>query len=58
MTNEEKRKVVEQLYIIWMQMPQLRLGQLLSWASGRKDIFYIEDFDLIEAARVAISKQT
>jgi len=56
MTNEEKRAIIEKLYDIWTQVPQLRLGQLLSSASRQKDIFYIEDFDLVEAAQSLIKR--
>lgn len=43
LTDEQKREVIERLYQIWLHHPELRLGQLLSIG----DIYYIEDFDLV-----------
>lgn len=45
---EEKKKVLDRLFIIWMKHPELRLGQLLSNACPGQSMFYIEDFPLAE----------
>ncbi len=46
-TEEQKRAVVERLYVLWRAHPELRLGQLLSNVSS--DMYYIEDIPLLEA---------
>ena len=45
-TDEEKRVVLERLYVLWCAHPELRLGQLLANVSS--DLYYTEDFPLIE----------
>lgn len=42
---DEVLKMIKQ---IWEQYPDLRLGQLLVNACGKKDLFYIEDEDLLK----------
>lgn len=39
--------IMKQLEEIWRQFPDLRLGQILISAIGDKDLFNIEDKDLI-----------
>ena len=45
-TDEQKRDVIERLYVLWRTHPELRLGQLLGNVS--LDIYYEEDFHLLE----------
>lgn len=47
---EEKRQSINSLLEAWQSIPSQRLGQLLSnvVALHHKDLFYIEDKDLIE----------
>ena len=42
------RKVLLEIEEVWVQFPSLRLGQILSNAANPRDIFYIEDDDLIQ----------
>ena len=49
-TAEQKRAIIERLYVSWSLNPQLRLGQLLCNAVGSDDIFYIEDEKLASNA--------
>lgn len=45
-TEKQKREVLEELLLHWLQKPELRLGQMISNAVAG-DPFYIEDYDLI-----------
>ena len=45
-TPEQKLEVIERLYALWLEQPDLRLGQLI--ANVYKDPYNVEDFDLIE----------
>ena len=47
-TDEQKRLILDRLYIAWCNMPALRLGQLIKNVFGDKDFFYVEDDDFIE----------
>jgi hypothetical protein len=53
-TPEQKRAILDKIYSMWLQHPELRLGQLLlnahSVVSNHKDfdIFYVEDETLVE----------
>lgn len=51
-TTEQKQLIIEQLYKIWLTIPELRLGQLIFNATHNNqyhaDLFYIEDFELIK----------
>jgi len=40
--------LLERLAIIWKQNPDLRLGQLVDCGAIGKDVFYVEDDELIE----------
>lgn len=46
----EKSLVMERLLSAWLKVPSMRLGQLLVCAAAQPDIFYVEDYDLTEAA--------
>jgi hypothetical protein len=52
-TPEQKHEIIERLLNVWLSVPELRLGQLIDngipfRADGESDIFYIEDYELIE----------
>jgi len=49
LTTVEKRFIVNSIFNVWITYPQLRLGQLLaSCIPENKDLFYIEDYKLID----------
>lgn len=45
-TPEQKREVIERLLTLWLEQPELRLGQLIM--NTTHNIYYIEDFDLLD----------
>jgi hypothetical protein len=45
--NWQKRDVLEKILDSWLALPELRLGQLLQNAIGNAELFYIEDYDLV-----------
>lgn len=47
LTDEDKRKVIEDLYSIWIKNPKLRLTQLIANVIEKDEFFYLEDFSLI-----------
>lgn len=47
-TDEQKEEVMKKLLTIWKLYPNLRLGQLFFIISQEKDLFYIEDYDLVK----------
>jgi hypothetical protein len=57
-TPEHKRAIIERLYVVWLQQPSLRLGQLIENSviksevlAGRvrqPSIFFVEDEELIK----------
>lgn len=49
---EQKQKVIQALLETWLNFPYLRLGQLVSLASDKASVFYIED----EVLRDALTK--
>lgn len=40
--------VIRKLEEVWREHPDLRLGQLLIDCAGDKDLFYLEDDELLE----------
>ena len=44
-TQQQKREVMERLLALWLEWPDLRLGQLI--ANFYHDIYHVEDFDLV-----------
>jgi hypothetical protein len=52
-SNPEKyrREIVEQLLAQWERMPACRLGQMLSNATTRHVLFYLEDVELTELVK-------
>jgi len=52
-TPEQKAEVLRRLLKAWEQHPKQRLGQFLwnaNTQSNQADLFYVEDYELIEAA--------
>ena len=50
-THEQKQKIINKLFHLWIKNPDLRLGQLLTIAIPNNELHWIlnvEDFDLIE----------
>lgn len=49
-TPQEKKLIINELFKIWLQNPDLRLTQLIMnlQEPDGVDIYYIEDFKLIE----------
>jgi hypothetical protein len=41
--EEEIRRIVKKLEAKWLQLPMLRLGQLIDNAVGERDPFYVTD---------------
>ena len=58
-TSIEKKAIVMRLFVAWISMPELRLGQLISNALGftGTDCFYIEDEVLVERVETYANKQ-
>jgi len=54
-SDSEKELIINKLLFAWKALPNLRLGQLLS-NSIDKDLFYIEDFILIEKVENLVKK--
>lgn len=46
-TDSEKTLVTQQICDKWTMLPQLRLGQLIVNAIGERDLFNIEDDELV-----------
>ena len=48
-TQKQKKEILNKLFKIWNKVPHWRLGQLLAnyMLEKYKDIFFIEDYDLI-----------
>lgn len=56
-TPEEKRAILNRIYVVWLQKPSQRLGQLLENSTdGLKDMFYIEDTQLAEACEEFVER--
>ncbi len=47
-TAKQKRKIVEKLLDAWISKSELRFGQFICCAVHDKDLFNIEDYDLVE----------
>lgn len=58
MKKEEKYRLGNTLMRSWLKHDHLRLGQLIVNAIGEKDLFYIEDVDLVELIKEYINKHT
>jgi len=45
----QKRQIVENLLVLWIEYPEQRLGQLIGNVLGSSEpLFYVEDLDLDE----------
>lgn len=47
-SKENKKEIIKRILDIWVDLDCLRLGQLLDDALVQSDLFFIEDYDLIE----------
>lgn len=56
-TPEQKRAIIERLFKLWLEYPELRLGQLI-FNCFKKDFYYMEDFTLIEALEKTYRQST
>ncbi len=54
----EKVELLRRFFVAWSQLPEQRFGQLVANACYQKDIFSIEDADLIEALELWIQLRT
>jgi hypothetical protein len=48
-TVKDKTKVIDAIFDFWIKFPELRLGQLISSAILKEELFNIEDLDLVKA---------
>lgn len=48
LTPEQKKEITDRLLAAWLRTPELRLGQLIFVVTGGRDIFFDEDFSLLE----------
>lgn len=55
-TDADKQEICMRLLVAWSKSPYERLGQFLSNVT-EVDLFYVEDFPLIEAAELRVTKQ-
>lgn len=62
MKNNNSFSIMAQLSLLWQQVPEWRLGQFISNLSQyidshyQKDIFYVEDDELIKFAKEYLEK--
>jgi hypothetical protein len=47
-TDRQKEEVIHKLFRLWLQMPYLRLGQLIGNAVEESQLYYLEDYELLE----------
>lgn len=47
-TEEQKREIIERLYMVWLKEPEWRLSQLIWNTFQGSDFFYVEDKAFIE----------
>lgn len=68
-SSNEKQNIIDRLHGLWLENPELRLGQLIgaAYPCGRscphcqqdvehRDPFYVEDFDFINRLETALKK--
>ena len=55
-TDDQKLAIMQKITKIWMEFPELRLGQLLMNATNVNDIFYTEDDNLMEFVEAFANK--
>ena len=63
LTDDDKRAVIDRIYHAWLQMPELRLCQMIACtiqtpapSSQQPDIFYVEDYSLAEKLEKFVSQ--
>lgn len=44
----DENVVLDRIYAVWKKYPELRLCQLLCNATQVKDLYYVEDIDLLD----------
>lgn len=49
--TKDKMEFVNHLYAYLMKHPELRIGQTISNLAGDKDLFYLEDAELLETLK-------
>jgi hypothetical protein len=55
LTPEQKKQVLDDVLEVWLKKPELRLGQLIFNAiSSRKNIYYVEDLDIVEHLKESV----
>lgn len=47
-SKKQRAIMLFELLELWEIVPDLRLGQLISNACPKQDLFYVEDYDLIK----------
>jgi hypothetical protein len=47
-TSQQKHEIIDRLFTVWINNPDLRLAQLISIVFGPQDLFYVEDYDFIK----------
>ena len=52
-TDEDKKAVLDELYDFWVANPEMRLGQMLVNGTATVDLFYVEDFTLLDCLKEA-----
>jgi hypothetical protein len=48
--------VLASIHDLWVQHPDMRMGQLISNLCGSRDPFYVEDGDMVEAINEASTR--
>ena len=56
MNKEHKYRMGNSIMLAWMRCGDLRLGQLLVNAVGNRDLFYVEDKELVKLVNEYIDK--
>jgi len=46
-TPEQKKEIIDRLLVVWLSVPDLRLGQLIANVVGTGNLFYKEDYNLM-----------
>jgi hypothetical protein len=54
----QKKDVMEKLLKLWMENPELRLGQLINNYISYRELYHIEDYDLIDSLSLAYRKSS
>lgn len=57
-TYDEKKEIIERLFKLWLKVPEQRLGQLICNYAPSGDLFFPEDYDLMDALERNVAKAT